>query len=151
MYSRNTFHNICNFPDPIGKSKFPGHIFSQKYILLRYYSFNKWQGLIRSKTYKMLPDIPIFGTLFLYNMLQKCLRIEAKQLYDQIDSKLITSNIYWKKNMQTMAINEDNCSFSFVYSLLKIKSKADICENILKYVVSTYLLGYGDFSLVLLW
>ena len=43
----------------------------------------------------MLPDIRIFGTLFLYNMLQKCLRIEAKQLYDQIDSKLITSNIYW--------------------------------------------------------
>ena len=47
-------------------------------------------------------------------------------------------------------INEDDCSFSFVYSLLKIKSKADTCENILKYVVSTYLLGYGDFSLVLL-
>ena len=103
MYSLNTFHEFCNFGDPICKSKFPGNIFSQKYILLRYNWFNKWQGLVRSKTLKTLPDIHIFSMLFLY-MLQKCLGIEAKSLHDQIDSKLIGTNIYWKKNM---AKNDD--------------------------------------------
>ena len=53
-----------------------------------------------------------------------------KSLYDQIDSKLIGSNIYWKKTWQTLTIDKDDCAFSVVYSLLKIKSKAYIFENI---------------------
>ena len=53
-----------------------------------------------------------------------------KSLYDQIDSKLIGSNIYWKKTSQTVTIDKDDCAFSVVYSLLKIKSKAYIFENI---------------------
>ena len=45
--------------------------------------------------------------------------------------KLIRSNIYWeKKPSQTVTINKDDCAFSVVYSLLKIKSKAYISENI---------------------
>ena len=39
--------------------------------------FDKWQGLVHSKTLKTLPDIRIFGTLFLYDRLQQCLGIEA--------------------------------------------------------------------------
>ena len=53
-----------------------------------------------------------------------------KSLYDQIDSKLIGSNIYWKKTSQTVTIDKDDCAFSVVYSLLKIKSEAYIFENI---------------------
>ena len=54
-----------------------------------------------------------------------------KSLYDQIDSKLIGPNIYWKKKSQTVMIDKDNnCTFSVIYSLLKIKSKAYIFENI---------------------
>ena len=49
-----------------------------------------------------------------------------KSLYDQIDSKLIGSNIYWKKTSQTVMIDKDDYAFSVVYSLLKIKSKAYI-------------------------
>ena len=30
----------------------------------------EWEGLVRSKTSETLPDIPIFGTLFLYHTLQ---------------------------------------------------------------------------------
>ena len=37
LYSWNTFHGICSFGDPVRKSKFPGNIFSRKYILLIYY------------------------------------------------------------------------------------------------------------------
>ena len=44
-------------------------------------------------------------------------------LYDQIDSKLIGSNIYWKKTSQTVTIDKDDCAFSVVYSLLKIRVK----------------------------
>ena len=50
--------------------------------------------------------------------------------YDQIDSKLIGSIIYWKKASQTVTIDKGDCAFSVVYSLLKIKSKAYIFENI---------------------
>ena len=35
-----------------------------------------------------------------------------------------------KKTSQTVTINKDDCAFSVVYSLLKIKSKAYIFENI---------------------
>ena len=52
-------------------------------------------------------------------MLQ-CLRIEAKSSYYQSNSKLIGSNIYWKKTWQTVTINKDNCTFSAVCSLPKI-------------------------------
>ena len=48
--------------------------------------------MARAGTLKKL-DIRIIDTLFLYVTLQ-CLGIEAKSLYDQIDSKLIGSNIY---------------------------------------------------------
>ena len=43
----------------------------------------------------MLTDIQIFDMLFLYDTMQ-CLGIEAMSyvLYDQINSKLIGSNIY---------------------------------------------------------
>ena len=40
------------------------------------------------------------------------------------------SNIYWKKTSQTVTIDKDDCAFSVVYSLLKIKSKAYVFENI---------------------
>ena len=50
-------------------------------------------------------------------------------LHDQIESKLIGSNIYGKKNM-TVTSDKDNCTFSVVHNLLKIKSKA---YNLLKY------------------
>ena len=53
-----------------------------------------------------------------------------KSLYDQIDSKLIGSNIFWKKTSQTVTIDKDDCAFSVVCSFLKIKSKAYIFENI---------------------
>ena len=50
--------------------------------------------MARAHTQKILPDIYIFDTLFLCDTLQ-CLGIEAKSLlYDQIDSKLIGSDIY---------------------------------------------------------
>ena len=52
-------------------------------------------------------------------MLQ-CLGIEAKSSYYQSNSKLIGSNIYWKKTWQTVTINKDNCTFSAVCSLPKI-------------------------------
>ena len=53
-------------------------------------------------------------------------------LYDQIDSKLIGSNIYWKKTSQTVTINKDDCAFFIlvVYNLLMIKSKGYIFKNI---------------------
>ena len=63
-------------------------------------------------------------------MLQWCLGIEAKSLYEQIDSKLIGSNYWKKKTWQTATINKGDCTFSVVYSLLKIKSKANIYEII---------------------
>ena len=50
------------------------------------------------KNVEKLTDICIFDRLFLYDMLQYCLGIEAQSLYDQIDSKLIGSNIYLKKH-----------------------------------------------------
>ena len=53
-----------------------------------------------------------------------------KSLYDQIDCKLIGSNICWKETSQTVTIDKDDCAFSVVYSLLKIKSKVYIFENI---------------------
>ena len=54
-----------------------------------------------------------------------------KSLYDQIDSKLIGSDwISTEKTSQTVMINKDDCAFSVVYSLLKIKSEAYIFENI---------------------
>ena len=37
-----------------------------------------------------------------------------------------------KKTWQTATVDKDDCTFSVVYSLLKIKSKAYIFENILK-------------------
>ena len=83
-----------------------------------------------SYTHTILPNIDIFETLFLHDALQQYLGIQAKSLYDQIDSKLIGSNIYWKKAWQTAMIDKDDCTFSVVYSLLKIKSKANIFENI---------------------
>ena len=51
-----------------------------------------------------------------------------KSLHDQIDSKLIGSTK--KKTSQTVTIDKDDCAFSVVYSLVKIKSKAYIFENI---------------------
>ena len=51
-------------------------------------------------------------------------------LYDQINSKLIGSNIYKKKTWQTVVIDKDDCTFSVVYSLLKIKSIAYIFKYI---------------------
>ena len=35
-----------------------------------------------------------------------------------------------KKTSQTVTIDKDDCAFSVVYNLLKIKSKACILENI---------------------
>ena len=52
---------------------------------------------------------------------------EAVSLYV---SKLIGSNIYRKRTWQTVMIDKGDCTFSVIYSLLKIKSKADIFENI---------------------
>ena len=49
---------------------------------------------------------------------------------------MIKSTLNWldlistEKTSQTVTINKDNCAFSVVYSLLKIKSKAYIFENI---------------------
>ena len=37
-----------------------------------------------------------------------------------------------KKTWQTVTIDKDYCTFSVVYSLLKIKSKAWIFENVFK-------------------
>ena len=37
-----------------------------------------------------------------------------------------------KKTWQTARIDKDDCAFSVVYSLLKIKSKAYVFENIFK-------------------
>ena len=52
-------------------------------------------------------------------------------LHDQIESKLVGSNIYGKKKTwQTVTSDKDNCTFSVVHNLLKIKSKA---YNLLKY------------------
>ena len=59
-----------------------------------------------------------------------------------------------KKTWQTATIDKDNFTFSDVYSLLKVMSKACVLKylwNSLKYVVSTYLFGYRDFSQVLFW
>ena len=64
-----------------------------------------------------------------------------KSLYDQIDSKLIGSNIYWKKTSQTVTIDKDDCAFSVVYSLLKIKNKVYIFENIFR-----IFKWYNDFA-----
>ena len=50
----------------------------------------------------------------------------------KINSKLIGSNIYWKKTWQRATIDKDDYTFSVVYGLLKIKSKAYIFENIFK-------------------
>ena len=53
--------------------------------------------MTRARTLKNIENITcirIFDTLFLYDTLKKCLEIEAKSLYGQIDSKLIGSNIY---------------------------------------------------------
>ena len=47
-------------------------------------------------------------------------------------------------------IDKDDCTFSVAYSLLKIKSKAYMFENIFKFLY-TYLLGYTSFSPVLIW
>ena len=65
-------------------------------------------------------------------MLQQYLGIEAKALYDQIDSKLIGSNLLKKQIWQTATIDKADCTLSDVCNLLKIKSKAYIFENILK-------------------
>ena len=49
-------------------------------------------------------------------------------------------------------INKDNGPFSVVYSLLKIKGKANTFENIFKFleIRSKHILfGYREFSLVL--
>ena len=50
---------------------------------------------------------------------------------------MIKSTLNWldlisteKKTSQTVTIDKDDCAFSVVYSLLKIKSKAYISENI---------------------
>ena len=51
-----------------------------------------------------------------------------------MDSKLIGSNIYLKKAWQTATIDKDDSTFSIAYSLLKIKSKAFIFANILKFL-----------------
>ena len=51
-------------------------------------------------------------------------------LHDQIESKLIGSNIYGKKKHDRVTSDKDNCTFSVVHNLLKIKSKA---YNLLKY------------------
>ena len=51
-------------------------------------------------------------------------------LYDQSDSKLIGSNICLKNTWQTAMIDKDNFTFSVVYSLLNIKSKAYIFKYI---------------------
>ena len=69
------------------------------------------------KNVETLTDICIFDRLFLYDMLQYCLGIEAQSLYDQIDSKLIGSNIYFKKTWQRATINKNDCTFSVAYSL----------------------------------
>ena len=55
--------------------------------------------------------------------------MEAISSYEQIDSKLIGFDIYWKKKRQTATIDKGDCTVSVVNSLLKIKSKADILEN----------------------
>ena len=51
-------------------------------------------------------------------------------LYDQSDSKRIGSNICLKNTWQTAMIDKDNFTFSVVYSLLNIKSKAYIFKYI---------------------
>ena len=40
--------------------------------------------------------------------------------------------MYWKKIWQTAAIDKDDFTFSIVYSLLKIRGKAYVFENIFK-------------------
>ena len=73
--------------------------------------FNKWQGLICSKTSKMLPDI------------QHTISIQYATI----------SNIFEKKKTcQTVMIDKDDFTFSVVYNLLKIKVKVNVFENISK-------------------
>ena len=61
------------------------------------------------KNIETLIDIRIFGTMFLYDMLQLCQGIEAKWLFDQINSILIGSNIYWKKKTwEVVAMKKDD-------------------------------------------
>ena len=71
-----------------------------------------------------------------------------KSLYDQIDSKLIGSNIYWKKTSQTVMIDKDDYAFSVVYSLLKIKSKAYIYlkSGRINHVSTKVPTWYNDFA-----
>ena len=52
---------------------------------------------------------------------------------------MIKSTLNWldqisteKKTWQTVMIDKDDCTFSVVYSLLKIKTKSYIFENIFK-------------------
>ena len=86
LYWQNNFHEVQNFRDTICKSKFCGKFSSRKYILLRYYWFNKWQGLVRSKTENVTWN---------WNF-----RHAISTQYAAIMSwnKLIGSNIYWKKH-----------------------------------------------------
>ena len=62
--------------------------------------------MARASTIKNIKNITWYSyfqhAIFIYAA--KCLGIEAKSLHDQIDSKLIGTNIYWKKNM---AKNDD--------------------------------------------
>ena len=72
---------------------------------------------------------------------------------------IIWSTLNWlylisteKRTWQTVTIDKNNCNFSVVYSLLKMKSKAYIFENVLnslKYVVCICL-GIGFFSCFIL-
>ena len=62
---------------------------------------------------KTLPDIRIFDMLYLYDTLQ-CLGIEAKKLYDQINSTLIGYLISTEKTWETATIDKDDCTFSVV-------------------------------------
>ena len=71
--------------------------------------------------------------LFLYDTLQYCLEMKAKS-YDQIHFKLIESNFYWEKKLQSARIDEDDDIFSVVYSLLKIESEGSIYLISLKFL-----------------
>ena len=125
------------------------NIFLQKYILLRYYWLNKWQGLMYSKTCRKFYLILRFLTRYFYTIGRNNVSEQRLSHY------MIKSTLNWldlisikKKTWQTATIDKGNDTSSVVNSLLKIKSKANwkCLWSSLKYVASTYCLGIGNFS-----
>ena len=129
MYSRNTFCEISNFRDPIHKSKFSRHtkIYSPKVLLI--------QQMARAHTFKIIENVNLifaFSTHYFYMIC--CNNVFEKRLsHYMIKSTLNWSDLMFvgkKLGRQRQSIK--TIALSQLFSLLKIKSKANIFENIFK-------------------